>query len=122
MNSWNITLPQKLAGFVREQLATKAWESPDILFASAIATLQSDVTLVDFLDQDWLRAELQMGIDQLDRGEWVDGEEAFERLHKKLDVAIQKEADEADRGKLLDEHEVSDTILVELRESAQKSV
>ncbi|HET6762309.1 MAG TPA: hypothetical protein VFH27_01525 [Longimicrobiaceae bacterium] len=33
---------------------------------------------------DALRRDIQIGIDELDRGNWVDGEEAFERVLRRI--------------------------------------
>ena len=87
MNSWTVTLPPELADVVREQLAKQSWDSPDMLFAYAIGVMQSHLTLEDSLDEDWLRAELQNGIEQLDRGEGLDGPTAMARLREKLHSA-----------------------------------
>lgn len=92
MYSWTITLPVELAGFVNEQLTKKAWGSADNLFAAAVFQLQNAVAMVDSMDQDWLRAQIQVGIDQADRGELIDGEEVFSRLERELDESMAAEA------------------------------
>jgi len=40
--------------------------------------------LVEHMKLQWLRREVQKGIDAADRGELVDGEEAFEHLIQRL--------------------------------------
>jgi hypothetical protein len=84
MNSWTITLPAELAEFVNEQLACKAWDSVDLLFAAAVAALQSNLEWEDSLDQDQLREQLQHAVDQADRGEMVDGPKFMAQLRERI--------------------------------------
>ncbi len=103
MNSWNVTLPPELAEFVNDQLANKAWGSADNLFAAAVFQLQTAIAMVDSMDRDWLRAQIQEGIDSADRGELIDAEEVFSRLQKELDDVTAKEANDSGSPPDLDE-------------------
>jgi len=46
-------------------------------------TLEEQEQLVEEMKVQWLRREIQRGIDQADRGEFLDGDEVFARLKQR---------------------------------------
>jgi antitoxin ParD1/3/4 len=91
LKTWEIILPRDLCEYVEEMITKKQFGSADSLIASALYAFR-DVAEANRIKHERLRADLQIGIDQLERGEYVDGDEMFARLHKKLDDAGAKKA------------------------------
>lgn len=73
MKTYQITLPDEFAAFVDRALAEGKWDTVDYLMMAAVVALQDQQDADAGLDQEWLRRELQKGVDQLDRGEGIDG-------------------------------------------------
>ena len=73
MKTYQITLPDEFAAFVDHALAEGKWDTVDYLMMAALVALQDQQDLGANLDQEWLRREVQKGIDSADRGELVDG-------------------------------------------------
>lgn len=83
---WEIVLPRELQEFVEEELKSKRFRDAHQLIAVALYRFR-DIAAAERIKYERLKADLQVGIGQLERGEVVDGEEMFERLHRKLDDA-----------------------------------
>lgn len=76
MKAYQITLPDEFATFVDRMIAEKKWDNVDSLFLAAVAQIQSDVEEDEAMtpeEFEELRKEIQIGIDQADRGELLDG-------------------------------------------------
>ncbi len=73
-----ITLPPQLEKRIREKVASGTYPSPNDV-------LQESLRLLDERDRKRaaLRADIQVGIDQLDRGEGIDADVVFSELHSK---------------------------------------
>ena len=84
-DSLTVTLPRDLAAFVRERVADGTFPSASALVAEAIVGLQDRVLLRAAKLAD-LRAAIQVGVEQADRGELVDGEAVMERLLAELEA------------------------------------
>lgn len=73
MKTYSITLPDDVAAMLDEAVAAGLYASPDEMVLNGIV-LAADTSCADeHLDKEWLRKELQIGVDQLDRGEGIDG-------------------------------------------------
>jgi antitoxin ParD1/3/4 len=92
MKTYQITLPDEFAAFVDRVLAEGKWDTVDYLMMAALVALQDQQDLGADLDQEWLRREIQKGIDSADRGELVDGPTVMARLKAKLDAAASAKA------------------------------
>lgn len=70
-----VHLPDELNRFVQQSIASGAYHSTDEFFVSVLANLkeQAELELSDEEERrlDALRADIQLGVDQLDRGESV---------------------------------------------------
>jgi antitoxin ParD1/3/4 len=68
----NITLPADLENFVQSLVVSGSYSDPDAVVGKAIAMLKR---------HEELRREIQIGIDQLDRGECTEYDEnSFQRF------------------------------------------
>jgi putative addiction module CopG family antidote len=79
-----VQLPDELNRFVQQSIASGAYQNTDEFFVSVLASLkeQAESELSDEEERRLaaLRADLQLGVDQLDRGETVkdlDWDDAF---------------------------------------------
>lgn len=66
--------------FINSQLATGTFHTRDQVIDEALTTLRHRTR-----ERDELRRELQIGIDQAERGEIVSGDEVFDRLRRKAE-------------------------------------
>lgn len=87
MKTYQITLPDDFAAFVDRVLAEKKWDDVDHLVMYALMQVQDELASDADVDIDKLRKAIQIGIDQADRGELVDGEITMKRLRDKLEAA-----------------------------------
>jgi Arc/MetJ-type ribon-helix-helix transcriptional regulator len=92
MKTYQITLPDDFAAFVDKALADKQWDDADHLFLYALARVQEELAADAAADVAKLRAAIQIGIDQADRGELLDGEEVLARHRAKLEAARRQPA------------------------------
>jgi antitoxin ParD1/3/4 len=76
-------IPRAFAVAVRQHMESGRYASPDALFDAILSALDEQEKF-EAENIDWLRAELQIGDDQIARGEVVDGEVAFARLRKRF--------------------------------------
>jgi Arc/MetJ-type ribon-helix-helix transcriptional regulator len=72
MKTFTVQLPTELADYVQELLDQKVFASIDAVMASGICCLENAMALDDG-NSDELRAEILKGVEQLDRGESIDG-------------------------------------------------
>ena len=70
----NVSLPADLENFVQSLVLSGSYPGPDEVVGEA---------LLMFKRREELRREIQVGIDQLDRGESIDGEAVFASLMEK---------------------------------------
>ena len=87
MKTYQVTLPDEVAAFVDRVLAEKKWDTFDDLVQYALGAIETELELEKGQDIDALRKAVQVGIDQLDRGEGIDGEVVEARLRAKLEAA-----------------------------------
>ncbi len=88
MKTYQITLPDDFAEFVDRVLAEKRWDDVDHLVMYASTQAQDELASDADVDIEKLRKAIQIGIDQADRGEMVDGEVTMKRLRDgKLEAA-----------------------------------
>jgi antitoxin ParD1/3/4 len=82
MTTRTLTLPEPLDAFVDDQVASGAYPDADAVVTASLRLLQDDAASeADKMER--LRAKLQSGLDQLDRGEGievVDLETYFDQL------------------------------------------
>ncbi len=72
-----VKLTPELERWVAEQVEAGRFADADAVVHAALLLLRREVAAQQE-QRDALRRELQMGLDELDRGEGVDGEQAFE--------------------------------------------
>jgi Arc/MetJ-type ribon-helix-helix transcriptional regulator len=92
MKTYQISLPDDFAAFVDGALADKQWDDADHLFLYALARVQEELAADADTDVAKLRAAIQVGIDQADRGELLDGEAVMARQRAKLEAARKQPA------------------------------
>ena len=92
MKTYQVTLPDEVAAFVDRVLAEKLFDDFDNLIVCALSSVEAELEIEKCQDIDALRKASQIGIDQLDRGEGVDGEEVMARLRAKLEAARKQPA------------------------------
>lgn len=73
MKTYTITLPDEVAAMLDKAIAAGAFASADEMVLNGIVLADHASRAGEQLDKDWLLKELQLGVDQLDRGEGVDG-------------------------------------------------
>lgn len=76
--------PRDLQMFVDEMLANGAYADEAEMILHAMYLLR-DAELDRRRKHEDLRREIMIGIEQLDRGESIPGEQVFERLRKRLE-------------------------------------
>lgn len=87
MKTYQIALPDEIAAFVDRVLSEKQWDSVDSLIAYALLQVESEMSLDDPADFNSLRNAVQIGIEQADHGELIDGPSVIQRLRDKLNTA-----------------------------------
>ncbi|WP_167730458.1 type II toxin-antitoxin system ParD family antitoxin [Terasakiella sp. SH-1] len=79
-----ITLPQKLEDQIQEKVSSGAYASVEEVVEKGLVLLQEQEELLDSV-----RAKIQVGADQLKRGEGIDGKEVFAKLRDKYNFSAQ---------------------------------
>jgi antitoxin ParD1/3/4 len=79
----NVTLPPELDRWVKERVGTGRFRSADGAIRAGLLLLQRQEEECR-TKLEALRTDLQVGIDQLDRGEGVDGEMAVEEVLRSI--------------------------------------
>src|SRR5687767_12346866 len=69
MKTYQITLPDEFAAFVDRMIAERKFDDLDHLFLYAIAQVEDEVRQDESIDQEWLKKEIQKGIESANRGE-----------------------------------------------------
>ncbi|MBD2179526.1 type II toxin-antitoxin system ParD family antitoxin [Aerosakkonema funiforme] len=87
----NVSLTPELEKFVQEKVKSGRYLSASEVVREALRLLQEQDQIRQ-LRLEKLRKELMMGIEQLDRGEGVDGEKVFASLREKIRKARESEA------------------------------
>ena len=91
----NVSLNPRLARFVEEQVRAGRFSTPDDVVNGALARLQADEELSP-PDTDALRAEINPGIEQANRGELAPWDPA--EIEAEVERRFASEADSDDRA------------------------
>ena len=67
----DISLDPKWEAFIAEQIASGAYATAEEVVAAGLTRLEADDDLLAGWDIDELRAEIQKGVDQIERGEYT---------------------------------------------------
>ncbi len=78
----NVSLTPALEQFVQEKVASGRYNSASEVVREALRLL-GDHEELRRIKLEALRKDIAVGIEQLDRGESIDGDEVFERLRTK---------------------------------------
>ena len=78
------------ADLIRELVESGRYGSAAEVVLDALSLLR-DRELLRKAGQDWLKAEIQKGIDSADRGELIPAEEVFDRLEAKYRAMADKQ-------------------------------
>ncbi|MGL6095569.1 MAG: ribbon-helix-helix domain-containing protein [Fimbriiglobus sp.] len=89
MKTFTITLPDPLAAFVEQAVAEQRFTDPQHVVVYAVAQLAYPRPVSEPEDIEWVRAQIQVGLDQIERGEVIDGEVVMARLRAKLAAAAE---------------------------------
>jgi antitoxin ParD1/3/4 len=71
----NVSLTKHLAGFVKKKVKSGRYGSASEVVREALRNMEQHEAAVERL-----RKDIQVGLDQIERGETVDGEEAIARI------------------------------------------
>jgi len=74
-----VRLPTELLNFARMQIDGQNFNCIDGVIAEALSRFSSSIE-AEKAQNEWLKEEIQKGIDSADRGECVDGPKFIERL------------------------------------------
>ena len=85
----SLNIPPEFERAIRERVESGAYKSVDDVFAACLKALGEweEVQRAKF---EKLRAEIQVGIDQADRGEMVDGPEALQRIRERFAARLER--------------------------------
>ena len=78
-----VTLTPELDQFIAEQLKAGNYRSADDGIAQSLEMLRAQEEFIQSHTVE-LRRKISVGMEQIKRGEVVDGREAFDRLRKKI--------------------------------------
>lgn len=87
----NVNLGTTFDKFVAELLASGQYQSQSEVMREALRLLKEREE-IKRLRLESFRKELAVGIEQADRGEFVDGEKAFQRIRKRSEEHRRKKA------------------------------
>ena len=73
----DVSIPAEFEPFVQSAVESGEFGSPADVVAEALRLLKK---------RGQLRKEIQIGLDQLDRGEAIDGDEVLDRLQRKAEA------------------------------------
>ena len=95
MKTITVSLPDGLVMYLEQRVAGGEFDSLDDALAFAGASIvpytgENRITAETTVEE--LRAMLQVGIDQAERGQVVDGEEAMEKLRVRMEAKINARA------------------------------
>jgi antitoxin ParD1/3/4 len=85
----SLNVPPEFERAIRERVESGAYASEADVFAACLKALAEweDVQRAKY---EKLRGEIQAGIDQLDRGEGIDGEEALQRIRARFAARLER--------------------------------
>jgi antitoxin ParD1/3/4 len=85
----SLNVPPEFERAIRERVESGAYASADDVFAACLKALAEweDVQRAKY---ETLRAEIQVGIDQADRGQLVDGPEALRRIRERFSARLER--------------------------------
>lgn len=78
-----IKLTSELAEFIAEQVKTGRYRSAEDVIAQSLELLRAQEGFIQ-LHTDELRQKISVGMEQIKRGEVVDGRKAIDRLREKI--------------------------------------
>jgi antitoxin ParD1/3/4 len=78
------------AGLIRELVESGRYDSAAEVVLDALSLLR-DQELLRKAQQEWLKVEVQKGIDSAERGELIPAEEVFDRLETKYRAMAEKQ-------------------------------
>jgi len=81
MKTYQVTLPDEFTPLIDELLGPGGWESFDDLVMNGLLRSLEDIR---FREPEWMKQAVQLGAEQADRGEAVDGPSTIERLRRRL--------------------------------------
>lgn len=87
----NVSLTPELEKFVNEKVQSGMYYSASEVIREGLRLLKEQDTLRQMRFEE-LRKEIAIGIDQADRGQFVDGEEVFKKLKDKSNKRRQNHA------------------------------
>jgi antitoxin ParD1/3/4 len=87
MKTYQVTLPDEIAAVADRLVAAGKFDSVDHLMMYAVSQVEQEIDREEGTDQEWLKQQIQIGINQADRGELLDGPTVMARLRAKLDAA-----------------------------------
>jgi antitoxin ParD1/3/4 len=87
----NVSLTQELEEFVNRKVQSGMYYSASEVIREGLRLLKDQDALREMRLQE-LRKEIAVGTEQADRGQFVDGEEAFEKLKAKSAERRRKKA------------------------------
>lgn len=80
----NVSLTPELEKLVQDKVKSGRYLSASEVVREALRLLE-ERDRIQQLKLDRLRSEIQLGIEQIERGEVVDGDEAFAEIEKELE-------------------------------------
>jgi antitoxin ParD1/3/4 len=86
----NVSLTPELEKFVKKEVGTGLYQTANEVVRAALRRLQTDQHLERVVfpkNQEALEKRLLEGIERFKRGEYVDGEEVFRKLYKRIEKA-----------------------------------
>ena len=89
----NVSLTPELEQFVAEKVKTGRYNSASEVIREALRLLEEREELRNLQKQE-LRKKIAEGLDQLDRGEGIPGDEVFAELDAELETLEQRPATE----------------------------
>ncbi len=84
-----VTISKHFEALVDELVREGCFLGADEVVENALYLLKDEYALYK-VKREELRKEIQIGIDQADRGELIEGELVFDRLHAKVEAALGK--------------------------------
>ncbi len=86
----NVSLTPELEKFVKKEVGSGLYQTASEVIRAGLRRLQTDKQLERAAlpkNQEALEKRLLEGIERFERGEYVDGEEVFRRLYKRIEKA-----------------------------------
>lgn len=85
----SLNLPPEFERAIRERVESGAYASVDDVFAACLKAL-GEWEEIQQAKYEQLRADIQVGIDQADRGQLVDGPEALRRIRERFAARLER--------------------------------